>query len=165
VTGVLYREFASLEDIQETEARLNHVIAFDDLLSLMNVEIGPQQNEGMITYENILLTLWANHHLNIEVKKKSPQPLTMDQFRRFLDELWVPDTDSRKITDTMREIFLGWLEISSGLAADDISKRMAPALEQLFVHIENELGRVKNKDLDPRFISMFLLKGTQPFST
>lgn len=158
VTGVLYREFASFEDIQETETRLNHVIAFDDLLSLMNVEISPQQNEGMITYENVLLTLWANHHLNIEGKKKSPQPLTMDQFRRFFNELWVPDTEPRKITDTMREIFLGWLEISSGLAADDISERMAPALEQLFVHIESELGRVKKKDLDPRFISMFLLK-------
>lgn len=157
-TGVLYREFASLEDIQATETRLSHVIAFDDLFSLMNVEINPQQNEGMITYENVLLTLWANHHLNIEGGKKSPRPLTMDQFRRFFDELWAPDTEPPKITDTMRERFLGWLEISSGLAADAISERMAPALEQLFVRIESELGGVKNKDLDPRFISMFLFK-------
>jgi hypothetical protein len=158
VGGVLYREFASLEDIQETESRLSHVIDFDDLLSLMNVEISPRQNEGLVTYEKVLLTLWANHHLNIEGNQKSPQPLTMDQFRRFFDELWVPDTEPRKITDTMRELFLGWLEISSGLAADDISERMAPALERLFVHIESELGRVQQKDLDPRFISMFILK-------
>ena len=113
----------------------------------------------MLTYENLLLTLWANYHLNMNGKAKSPRPLNMEQFRRFFDELWQPGSEPRNISDTMRQLFLGWLADNSGLSPDDISQRMAPALEQLFVKIENELGSVKKKDLDKRFITLFLIAG------
>jgi hypothetical protein len=158
-TGVLYREFASLEDIDTTEVIINRIIAFDDLLSLMNIEVGTSGGEDFLTYENLLLTLWANYHLNITGNVNSFQPLSMEQFGRFFDELWLPGSRPRKISDTMKELFLGWLAHSSGLSLDDISQRMAPALEKLFVIIENELGSVKREDLDKRFITLFLFTG------
>lgn len=158
-TGVLFREFESLEDIEKTETIINRIIAFDDLLSLIDIEISHPQGEGLLTYENLLLTLWANHHLNIPGNAKKAKPLTMAQFRQLFDELWHPGNTPPKISNTIRELFLGWLTDSSGLTSDEISQRMAPALEQLFVKIENELGSVKKKDLDKRFITLFLIAG------
>lgn len=157
-TGSLYREFSGLLDIETTEARLNTIIAFDDLLSIMDIEIGPPQSHGLLTYENLLLTLWANHYLNTDGSAKAPQALTLEQFKRLDKELWRHGPRPRKISDTMREIFLGWLSDRSGLTPLDISERMATALEQLFKNIEAELGNVTQKDLDPRFISLFLIK-------
>lgn len=160
-TGIIYREFANLEDIEKTEHQLNSMIAFDDLLSLMAVEVGSYQGEPLLTYQNLLLTLWANHHLNMGGHKKSPRPLTMKQFGSFFDELWQSGTRPRTISNTIREIFLGWLADCSGLTPHEISERMAPDLELLFVNIEEELGNVRKKDLDPRFISLFLFKECQ----
>jgi hypothetical protein len=156
VTGVLYREFVCMQDIERTEARINRIKAFDDLLSLMHIEIGPIRSEGRLTYENLILTLWANHHLNMGGKPNSPHPLAMEQFGRLFNELWQPGAQPRQISNTTREIFLGWLADRSDLATFEISERMAPALEWLFVKIGKELGSVKKKDLDPRFITLFL---------
>jgi len=155
-TGVLYREFATLEDIEKTTAQLDRIIAFDDLFSLMGVEIGSVRGDGPLTYENALLTLWANHSLNMGTAPNTPLPLRRDQFSRFFDELWRPDIRPRRISNTVREIFLGWIADRSGLTTYEISERMASALEQLFLNLEEELGDVERKDLDSRFISLFL---------
>lgn len=155
-SGVLYREFAGMDDIQKTHDCMNGIRAFDDLLSRMAVNIGPLRNQGLLTYENLLLTLWANHHLNMGGDSGIPQPLTIEQFGRLFKELWQWETLPRQISDTAREIFLGWLSRRSNLADFEISERMAPELERLFTKIESELGQVKQKDLDPRFITLFL---------
>ncbi len=155
--GPLYREFASLADIAHTETALNTIMAFDDLLGLMNIEIDPAQSQGFLTCQNLILTLWANHHLGQAGTVKAPVPLTLEQFRRFFGELWQPGTHPRRISDTMRELFLDWLAGRSALATFEIAERMSPALEQLFEAIEQELGAVKAADLDPRYIQMFLI--------
>ncbi|MEE8551773.1 MAG: DUF6178 family protein, partial [Desulfobacterales bacterium] len=49
-TGVLYREFISMEDIKKTENALNEIIAFDELLSRMTIQLDPVAN-GFITYK------------------------------------------------------------------------------------------------------------------
>ncbi len=156
--GPLYREFASLADITQTETVLNTIVAFDDLLALMDIEIATPLTQGLLTYQNLILTLWADHHLDLgQTDRKSPMPMTLDQFQRFFRELWQADTHPRRINDSMRELFLGWLAQRSGLTTFEISERMSSALEQLFNDIEQELGTVKTKDLDPRYIRMFLL--------
>lgn len=159
--GELYREFAELSEIDHTEGQLNQMIAFDDLLSLMGIEIGSLRSDLLVTYENLLLTLWANHYLNMEGDPKSPRLLNKEQFGRLFKEMWQEGTQPRRIKDAVREIFLGWLADSSGLTPYQISERMAPALELLFGKIENELGAVQRKDLDPRFITLFLFDPMQ----
>lgn len=155
--GELYREFATLAEIEETETQLNAMISFDDLLSLMEAETGELRSDQLLTYENLLLTLWANHYLNMSGASASPQLLNREQFGRLFKDLWEEKTVPPRISDNIREIFLGWLADRSGLSIYDISERMAPALDQLFGKIESELGRVKPKDLDPRFITLFLM--------
>jgi hypothetical protein len=159
-TGDLYREFATLSEIEDAGRQLDQMIAFDDLFSLMAVETDRLRTDLLLTSENLLLTLWANHHLDMGGNTKAPQPLNRKQFSRLFNDLWQEGTQPRKIRDAIREIFLGWLAHSSGLTIYDISERMAPALEQLFSKIESELGKVKPTDLDPRFILLFLLEET-----
>jgi len=160
--GPLYREFRTMAEIVHTEAILNTIIAFDDLLGLMDIEPGPAASTGFLTCQNLILTLWANHHLALPETGKRPIPLSLDQFRRFFQELWVAGPAPRRISDTMRELFLGWLAQRSGLTTFEIAERMAPALEQVFQAVEEELGAVQSKDLDPRFIQMFLLRSSTP---
>jgi hypothetical protein len=155
--GPLYREFRTLADITHTEKVLNDVIAFDDLLGLMDIELGAAGKHGFLTYQNLVLTLWANHHLGLSETGESPIPMALDQFRPFFQELWVTGPGPRRISDTMRELFLAWLAQRSGLANFEISNRMSSVLEQLFEAIEQELGAVQANDLDPRFIQMFLI--------
>jgi Family of unknown function (DUF6178) len=155
--GPLYREFRTLADIKHTETILNTIIAFDDLLGLMEIEPGGLARDRFLTCQNLILTLWANHHLGLSASGQPPVPMPLDQFRRFFLELWVAGAEPPRISDAMRELFLGWLAQRSGLATFEITDRMAPALEQLFEAVEQELGAVKASDLDPRFIQMFLI--------
>lgn len=155
-TGVLYREFATYEDIHNTEAMLKSIIAFDDLLALMEIE--PPRSYDILTSQNLILTMWANHYLGMAGETKRAHPLTLQQFRAFFNELWDPDTKPRRIRRQMRERFLSWLADRSGLHDYEISERMSLALEQLFNQIENELGGVETRDLNPNFIYLFLFR-------
>jgi hypothetical protein len=157
-TGALYREFATIADIQHTEAILKDIIAFDDLLSLMALEINPKRLPPFLTYQNLLLTLWANHHLAMGAGDAAPVPLTRSQFNDFFQKLWQSDAPPRCISDAMRERFLEWLAQRSGLATYEITERMGTALENFFAHIESELGSLGARDLDPRHIQLFLFR-------
>jgi hypothetical protein len=155
--GPLYREFKTMADITRTETVLNTVIAFDDLLSLMDIELGAVGRYGFLSYQNLILTLWANHHLGLAGTGKAPVPMALEQFKRFFKELWEVGPKPRRISDTMRELFLEWLAQRSNLGTFEVTDRMAPALDQLFEAVEQELGAVQASNLDPRFIQMFLI--------
>lgn len=155
-TGVLYREFATYDDIENTETVLKSIIAFDDLLALMEIE--PPRSYDILTSQNLVLTMWANHHLALAGNPRKAHPLTLQQFRTFFNELWEPDTSPRQIRRQMRERFLRWLAERSGLHDYEISERMGMALEQLFNQIESELGAVDTGDLNPNFIYLFLFR-------
>lgn len=159
-SGVLYREFASLEDIRQTEAVFNQVVALDDLLSLMNIELYSPSRYGFLTFKNLLLTLWARHYRRLKDKKL--RALTLKQFRPFFEELMPGPLDSdgrvdRKIPQEMKTAFLSWLAAESGLKDYEISERLGQTLEDLFNEIESEYGQVEASAIDPRFVHLFLL--------
>ena len=166
-TGVLYREFFSISDIKKTENILDEIIAFDDLFSLMAIEFKSFPGR-MLTHKNLILTLWARHYLGFSDELI---PLTIDELRILFDDLLAglpesamesgPESDrgkSNKISISMKESFLGWLTEKAGIKHYDISQRLGQALENLFCEIENEYGHVLKKDLDPRYIYLFLVQ-------
>ncbi|MFH1992341.1 MAG: DUF6178 family protein [Pseudomonadota bacterium] len=153
-TGVLYREFVSTDDIKKTEKLLNEIIQVDELLALMAVKPEPIL-QGFLTHKNFLLTLWARHHLGLS---KTPAPLSIDEFRRFFDDLWVGKAKPRKTSPAMKAALLSWLSDRTGLTPYEISQKLGQTLERLFSEIESELGEVSKKDLDPRYIRLFLIK-------
>ena len=160
-TGVLYREFDSLADVKTTADNFNQIKAVDDLLSLMSIDIDRPSAYGFLTYKNLILTLWARHYLKLPAEKL--KPLTLQEFRPFFDDLLPAKADRnadqiRKIPRPMKQNFLDWLAAGTGLKDVEITGRLGQTLENLFEEIESELGRVTGKDIDPRYIQLFLLE-------
>lgn len=155
-TDQLYREFATVQDIQETKIILNEIIEVDNLLSLLNINI-ETTFEGSLNFKNLMLTLWARDYLE---QSDELLPVKLDDFKTFSEYLFgdhPTDTD-RKIDPSVKEAFLGWLSKKTGLPEQDISKKLGQTLENLFTEIESEYGSVSIKDLDPRYVYHFLLE-------
>ncbi|MCP4690853.1 MAG: hypothetical protein GY859_22565 [Desulfobacterales bacterium] len=165
-SGELYREFSATREINEARDVLDNVIAFDDLLSLMTPSFGrPLSDYGFITYKNLLLTPWARHLSTPGELETEPvlTPLRMEEFKRFFRDLFQDPTgetvgNGREIRVEMKTSFLDWLAATTGLTGDEISGRMGGLLETLFEEIEDELGRVPEANLDPKWIHLFLIE-------
>lgn len=153
-TGVLYREFISAADIQTTEKVIDQIVAIDKLLAMMDIKIVPV-SENVLTFKNLLLTLWARYYLDLPAM---PAPLGFDEFARFFDALWAGKGRPRKTSQAMKTSFLNWLSGRSGLGDHEISRRLAQILDNLFNEIEIELGDVACKDVDPRFVQLFIIE-------
>jgi hypothetical protein len=159
-TGVLYREFATLEDIGKIEKIFNQIVGVDDLLSLMNIKIDSVSQYGFLTYKNLLLTLWARRYRRL--KSTLLKPLTVKQFHPFFEKLLPGQVDSagesaRKIPVEMKTAFLNWLAAETGLKDYEITDRLGQTFADLFSEIETEYGRVAPEELDPKFVNLFLL--------
>lgn len=159
-TGVLYREFASTDDIRKTENALNEIIAFDDLLSFLHLKKDSTTTRTFLTYKNLILTSWARDYLGLPESPVSsiPVPMTIEEFKQFFQDLWIGGEKTRKIRLSMKEAFLTWLANQSDIAPSEIIGRVGKTLESLFSEIEDELGKVSKKDLDPRFIQLILIE-------
>ena len=159
-TGVLYREFDSLEDVRTTEDAFSQIKAIDDLLSMMSIDIDRPSAYGFLTYKNLILTLWARHFLKLSADKL--KPISKNEFNPFFDQLLPGQpadgrTQKRKVPRKMKQNILDWLAADTGLKNFEITARLGQTLENLFEEIESELDRVTANDLDPRYVQMFLL--------
>ncbi len=159
-TGVLYREFATHEDIRKIEKIFNQIVGVDDLLALMNIKIDSVTQYGFLTYKNLLLTLWARRYRGL--KSTLLKPLTLKQFHPFFKKLLPGQVDpgsepARKIPVEMKASFLNWLAAETGLKDYEIADRLGQTFADLFNEIESEYGRVALEELDPKFVHLFLL--------
>ena len=162
-TGVLYREFSNLADIRMTEDSFNQIKALDDLLSLMTITLAHPSSYGFLTYKNLVLTLWARHYLKLSAKPL--QALALKDFKPFFEDLLRGRTETggekpRAIPQAMKNHFLDWLGAETGLRDFEITERLGQTFENLFADIESELGPIAARDLDPRYIQLFLLEDT-----
>ena len=154
-SDLLFREFVSINDIKETETKLDKIFAFDHLLSLMALKLKPLSFYGFLTHQNLILTLWARHYLNLA---KEPDPLNVDKFKRFHRLLFIDKSKAGKIGLPMKESFLKWLADKTKTSDFEISKTLGEVFENLFTEIEAEYGQVSSEDLDPRYIHLFLVE-------
>ena len=160
-TGVLYREFASFEDIKITGDIFKEVKAVDDLLSLMTIHLDHPSSYGFLTYKNLILTLWAKNYLKLQEKKL--MPLVLREFQPFFKNLLPcqPGTEAdqpRSIPIAMKNHFIEWLAADTGLKDFEITQQLGNTFNALFNELESELGRVAVEDLDPRYVQLFLLR-------
>lgn len=153
-TGVLYREFMSMDDIRAAENVLNEIILFDDLFSLMAINPEPVIDR-FLTCKNFILTLWARDYLGLSGEI---EPLRLDEFKRLFNDLWADKKKPYKIKQSMKESFLNWLSDRTGFENYEISRKLGHTLENLFSEIQSEYGDVSPKDLDPRYIDLFLIQ-------
>jgi hypothetical protein len=149
----LYREFDSVDEIRSTEQVLADVQAMDGLLSLVGIPIDPIPGKHM-TWENVLLTLWVRNRLGLS---EALAPIPPAEFKRWYEDIWTGRADSRVIKDSEKTDFLHWLSRVTRLPDTRLADRFQDILEALFREIEEEYGPVAVKDLDPRFVHLFLL--------
>jgi hypothetical protein len=154
-TGVLYRDFESLGEIQQSEKILNDIIACDRLLSLMDIGVSAELTGWQVSYKNLLLTLWVKHVLGLP---RTPLSLSVDQFRHFYARLFKGRGKNRKIPESLRASFLDFLSENTGLKDFQITQQAGKVLVDLFLEIESEYAAVSQKHLDPRFIRLFLIE-------
>jgi hypothetical protein len=160
-TGVLYREFKSLEDVARIEGVIEQVQAVDRLLAALNPQLDPPAQYSFLTWKNLLLTQWTRHRLGLEEAKL--KPLALAAFAPFFNKLLpgAPPPEAaaaRRIPDPMKADFIAWLAHETGLEDFEISEKLGRIFEDLFGEVEAEYGRVAVTDLDARFIQLFLLK-------
>ncbi len=155
-TGVIYREFASLEDIRRTEDVLNEIIAFDDLLSLIAFPSKDIPKNAFFDCKKFVLTLWAKHHVGLP---ETLSPIGLDVFRPFFEDLWRTQGKRRQIIKPIvKDAFLNWLSEKTGLNSDEITEKSGRTLENLFKEVESEYRDVSPAYLDPKHIHLFLLE-------
>jgi len=153
-TGRIYREFATLSDVAESSRVLEAAIAFDDLMSRMNVDVS-QVHDLFLNHKKVILTLFARYRLGLT---EEVAPLPFDDFMRFFKSIWMERKRPRKTDILIKESFLSWVSERSVIKSTEITRLLGQTFENLFAEIENEYGGIAFKDLDPRYISLFLVQ-------
>ena len=153
-SGVLYREFESLADIQQTRTALEAAAAFDDLLSKMNIVLKPLDSYGYVGHYSLVLTLWARHILELSGEIS---PLSIEDIRKFFIYLWGEKRKPYRISDPKKEHFLKWLSRKAGLAEYDISRTLGRTFEALFKTLEEEYSNVSPHNLELKYVQGFFL--------
>lgn len=155
--GQYYREFSSGAELQAAESALEAVMGVDDLLALFGVsEVDPHGR--LLTWKNLLLTLWARSCLD-GVSVQTPLiPLHVERFRVFYAGLWEEKDGVRKIPTEKKDAFLHWIAQASALPADQVADRLGGVLEILFAEVESEMAGVSPEDIDDRFQHLFLVR-------
>ncbi len=155
--GTFYREFSSAQDIFVTDAILTEIIALDDLLATLPLATKPLLPGRVLTYKNFLLTHWSREATDSGTGQTAFAPLSLDVFMSFFNMLWHSPKKPRTIRLSVKSDFLKWLADKSGLTGTEIARQCGKTLESLFAEIESELGQVSRKNLDPRYIQLFLI--------
>jgi len=157
-TGRLYRDFETGQDIRKTERALEAVIAFDELLGLMEIPVAAVSADIMLTFKNFILTLWSRYVLELSPELK---PLSLNQVKSFFRQLWSDDCKDgnkpRVVDSAMRQSFLAWFANTAGRTPDDIIQAVGQPLEDLLNELEVEYGRISQKDLKTQYIRLFLV--------
>lgn len=159
-SGTLYRNFTSWDDVEWSRRQLEAVQTMDRLLDRMALPHEFHAGKRYLTYQNLLLTLWARHWIALP---EDVRPIPVDKFVPFFSWLFQYDalpqkTGPRPITAEAREAFLQWLADRSGEAPDRVASVVGSILERLFGDLEDQYGRVGPAHIDPRYVPHFLLE-------
>jgi len=153
-SGVMYRDFRSLEEIETSAAELESVIALDRLLSRTGIQPRSLASQRFLTHKNLLLTLWAQAEMNLQ----TAGPLPLEAFRKFYDTLWQPGPPPRRLAPEAQTAFRQWLARRAGLPEEEVGAVVGRWMEALFQELEDEFANVSAADLDPRYILLFVIE-------
>ena len=138
----------------ESRKVLEAAMAFDDLMSCMNVDVS-QVQDLFLNHKKVILTLFARYRLGFP---EEAIPIPFDDFMRFFRSIWTGKRKPGKTDILIKESFLSWVSERSGIKSAEITRLLGQTFENLFAEIENEYGGIAFKDLDPRYISLFLVQ-------
>lgn len=149
--GKLYREFNTLQDINQTAEALEEIMAVDALFNQSPLAISQQMPADdqayPLTYKNLLLTMWARHALNHD---KLLEPLSTAALANFWKTTLF--TNGHLQNDAQAK-FSAWLQQFSGV--ETLDPPVEHAINKLFTELEHKYGEVNAADLDAKYIYLF----------
>ena len=155
VSGRMYRDFSTVDELRQTAAALDAVMACDHLFSLLTIPSELLSARRFLIYKNLMLTIWALDRVGCTDRNRF---LTRAEFRLVFEKLWQSSERPRRVAPVVKQSFLSWLCGLTGMRSHEITDKLGPVLENLFLEIEEEYGEVDTTDLDPRFIHLFLIE-------
>jgi len=155
-SGELYRHFTSLADIHTTDTKLTQIIALDQIIGKLPLDLATFTH-GVLTYKSLLLTLWARNRLNLDTAKEcSLTPIEPKVFKPFFAALFSSDTPGK--IDELKTMDLAlWVAEAIDSDEEELPEPFLKVLSQLIEEIEGEYSAVTAAHMDPRFIPHFLL--------
>jgi len=156
-TGTIYREFQTAEDIRNTDHLLERIISLDRLFDRLGVEESQEQTHPPLTYQNLLLTMWAAHCKGLSKTTPIGAAIPLKVFRAFYTSLWSKQ-NPQAVKAEVKTSFAQWVAAASKLTLDEVSSHYVETFTDLFKEIETEFAKIDADDLDPRFIQLFRLK-------
>ncbi|MBU1345075.1 MAG: hypothetical protein KKE44_22620 [Proteobacteria bacterium] len=155
--GFLYRNFKSLSDISQTRQSLEQIIAIDTILGKLDADI-QSFKQGILTYKTLILTLWAKDRLNLA---PTLEPIEIKAFKDFFIALF-SKADPKDPGQIQLNDMILWTSEATGIKEADLPERFCEVLTDLINELEAEYSTVDPKNIDPRYISHFLLKKNKP---
>ncbi len=150
----LYRDFSSLADIKATRRIVDEIICLDDFLKGLDIDIFTHTS-GVLTYKSMILTLWARDRTGQNASNPlSLAPMDASLFKNFFAQLF---SDASGIGDTAAKDIALWAATMSGVHETDLPVPFQGVLYALIREVESEYQNVNTRDLDPRFMPLFLL--------
>ncbi len=157
-TGTLYRDFRTMGEIRQTRETLEQIQAMDEFLSWIQPDFSTF-TKGVLTYESLILTLWAKARLNMPCDLGC---IPAAEFRGFFQAMFAA-SHGQPLDTSPKDIRLEDMCLWAAEAAGRKSPDLLPnPLVQVFAHLLKEISQeyenVSPDHIDPRFIPHFLLQ-------
>ncbi len=161
-TGVPYRPFASLEEIDDTSRELDAIVRMDQMLERLNPDL-IYFSGSFLTWEALFLTLWARQRMGID---NISAPIPLKPFKLFFEQLFSTEKLLEKngqgiVSKIVRQDFFNWLEEKAIIEREELrslNSTVRNLFESVFDELEDESGSVAPADLDPELIRHFILE-------
>ena len=153
VKGDLYQNFQTVREINDVRAILDQIIALDQFLSLLDVDIATF-SQGVLTWQTLILTLWARDRIGLE---RSLEPIPVKAFKPFFSALF---QTGKEMSLQAGDLALWAARITEEKEAA-LPQGLDPVISGLIREIESEYGSVSPDDIDPRFMPHFFLESSQ----
>lgn len=177
-TGVLYRPFTSLKEIEETSGELDAIVLMDGILKKLKPDPA-YLCRSFLTWDALFLTLWAKQCMGLD---NIPAPVPLKPFKLFFEQLFSHEervegdanwkkrgeseifqgkTGQGRISELVRQDFFTWLEGEKNIEKEELyslNSTVRTLFQGLFDELECEYGNVASQDIDPELIRHFILE-------
>lgn len=148
-----YRNFISSQDIIQSQISLDEIFAIDTILGKLKIDI-LSFTQGVLTYKSLILTLWAKNRLNMD---SNLEPIPANLFQTFFGDLFPAESDSDSMKIRLDDLNL-WVVEATGIREADMPSGFKRVLNNLVRELEDEYCTITPENIDPRFMTHFLLK-------
>ncbi|SLM27656.1 putative metal-dependent hydrolase of the beta-lactamase superfamily [Desulfamplus magnetovallimortis] len=165
-TGVLYRPFASIEDIRKTAREVNFMVSMDAIMASVEPEY-EYLDRPYVTWKAVILTMWANQRMSEDadvIDSDLPEKsffIPLGRFKRFFEQIFADlsggdasfeeERVKKKISSVVRQDFVAWLSSYGDIAVN------LGFIDDLFDELEDEYGRVESDDIDGDLVTHFII--------